>query len=126
MAGRRRLTFGRDGDPCARGMGAGEVPVDERVRRARDEVVNMVALRPVATSTGSGEPPRGLLRRDLGLSWRSGALDLLAAVAVVAVGPDSSFTTAAGVGLGVAGVNAIIEAFQESRRRTAEVDRKSV
>lgn len=83
----------------------------------------MVALRPVASSTGRGELPRELLRRDLGLSWGSGVLDLLAAAAVVAVGPDSAFTTAAGVGVGVAGVNAIIEAFQESRRRTAEVAR---
>lgn len=117
------MTCRRDGDPCARGMNAGEAPVDERVRRARDEVVNMVALRPVATSTGRGELPHGLLRRDLGLSMVSGVLDLLAATAVVAVGPDAWFTTAAGVGLGVAGANAIIEAFQESRRRTAEVAR---
>lgn len=83
----------------------------------------MVALRPVATSTGRGELPRGLLRRELGLSTASGVLDLLAAAAVVAVGPDAWSTTAAGVGLGMAGANAIIEAFQESRRRTAEVAR---
>lgn len=97
--------------------------MDEGVRRARDEVVNMVALRPVATSIGRGALPRGLLRRDLGLSVASGVLDLLAAAAVVAVGPDAWFTTAAGVGLGVAGANAIIEAFQQWRRRTAEVAR---
>ncbi|MCE6996126.1 hypothetical protein LZG04_15130 [Saccharothrix sp. S26] len=97
--------------------------MDERVRRARDQVVNMVALRPVATSTGRGQPPRELLRRDLGLSVASGVLDLLAAAAVVAAGPDAWFTSAAGIGLGMAGANAIIEAFRESRRRTGEVAR---
>lgn len=96
--------------------------MDERVRRARDEVVNMVALRPVATSVG-GELPGGLLRRELWLSVGSGVLDLVAAVAVVAVGPDAWFASAAGVGLGAAGANAIIEAFRESRRRRAEVAR---
>ncbi|WP_461120367.1 hypothetical protein [Saccharothrix stipae] len=83
----------------------------------------MVALRPVATSIDRGTLPRRLLRRDLGLSVVSGVLELLAAVAVVVVGPDVWFTTAAGVGLGAAGANAIIEAFQESRRRTGEVAR---
>jgi hypothetical protein len=53
----------------------------------------------------------------------SGVLDLLAAAAAVAVGPDGWFTTAAGVGLGVVGANAVIDAFQESHRRTGEVAR---
>ncbi|MER5262061.1 hypothetical protein ABTZ99_08280 [Actinosynnema sp. NPDC002837] len=97
--------------------------MDERVRRARDEVVNMVALRPVATSAGRRALPRGLLRRDLGLSVASGVLDLLAAAVVVAVGPDAWFTSAVGIGLGVAGANAIVEALQESRRRTEEAAR---
>lgn len=99
--------------------------MDDEVRRARDEVVNMVALRPVVTSTDRGAPPRGFFRRDLGLSVASGVLDLLAMAVVVAVGPDAWFTTAAGVGLGVVGGNAILEAFQEWRRRTREVARIS-
>ncbi|MEU4448445.1 hypothetical protein AB0K14_30110 [Actinosynnema sp. NPDC050801] len=97
--------------------------MDEEVRRARDEVVNMVALRPVATSIDRGALPRRLLRRDLGLSMASGVLSLVAAAAVVAVGPDAWFTTAAGIGLAVVGANAIVEVFQESRRRTGEVAR---
>lgn len=97
--------------------------MDEGVRRARDEVVNAVALRPEARSIDRGTLPRGLLRRDLGLSVASGVLDLLAATAVVAAGPDACLTSAAGVGLGMAGGNAIIEALQEWRRRTGEVAR---
>ncbi|XVS67499.1 hypothetical protein ACQPYE_16025 [Actinosynnema sp. CA-299493] len=97
--------------------------MDEEVRRARDEVVNVVAARPVGTVTGHRVLPRAHLRRDLGLSVAAGVSDLSAAVAVVAVGPDAWFTTAAGVALAATGVNAVVEAFQESRRRRGEVAR---
>ncbi|QQQ79346.1 hypothetical protein IOD16_13530 [Saccharothrix sp. 6-C] len=97
--------------------------MEEEVRRARDEVVNMVASRPAGTANGRRALPRALLRRDLGLLVAAGVADLLVAVAVVAVGPDAWFTTAAGIASAVLGANAIAGAFQESRRRGGEVAR---
>ncbi|WP_367129026.1 hypothetical protein [Saccharothrix sp. HUAS TT1] len=94
------------------------VAVAEDVRRARDQVDRVVEKRPEAAPDGQGLPPR-LLRRDLGLTVAAGVLDLSAAAAAVALGPDSGLTTMTGVGVGMVGANAVIERFQEVRRRNA-------
>lgn len=97
--------------------------VDDVAWRARDEVVNAVALRPVADEEQRRAVPAVVVRRDLGLTVAAGVADLLTAAGVVAVGAEAWTTTAVGVVVGSAGVTAVFEAFQEARRRRLDAAR---
>ncbi|WP_306746295.1 hypothetical protein [Saccharothrix yanglingensis] len=94
--------------------------MDDDVRRARDEVVNMVALRP---SPAPADPRTLPGRHDLRLAVAAGVLDLLAAVAATLLGPDRWITSAAGVVVGITGFNTVVDGVREARRRAREAAR---
>ncbi|RKT55604.1 hypothetical protein [Saccharothrix australiensis] len=97
--------------------------MEDEVRRARDEVVNMIALRPEVASARRRSLPRGLLWRDLWSVPVSGALDVLTAAAVIGVGPDTWLTKAAGFALGINGANALVDGFHQAHQRARHVAR---
>ncbi|CCH32606.1 hypothetical protein ABZ816_42400 [Actinosynnema sp. NPDC047251] len=96
--------------------------MDDEVRRAHDEVVNLVALRPVAVADRRSLPRR-FLWRDVWLALTSSSLNLLAAATVVAVGADGWLTSAAGSALASAAASSIVSGLHEVHQRTRHAGR---